>query len=155
MPAHDPKPAEVAEWHHLLTSCITTLGTRRPRPSQRTVSRLVGDSRVNRRQQLASLTAPLAASAQQQATPVVGYLRSSKRASLPQREIAFREGIASKGFVEGRNVTIDYQYAENQNDRLPALASELVRRQVDVIYAGENPAVLASKAATKRIPSAL
>jgi putative ABC transport system substrate-binding protein len=99
-----------------------------------------------------SATLPLAARAQQQAMPVVGYLRSSKRASLPQREIAFREGLASKGLVEGRNVAIDYQYAENQNDRLPALASELVRRQVDVIYAGENAAVLAAKAATKLIP---
>jgi putative ABC transport system substrate-binding protein len=94
---------------------------------------------------------PLAARAQQ-ALPVIGYLRNSTRTSLPQREIAFREGLASKGFVEGRNVVIDYRYAENQSDRLPALASELVRRQVDVIYAGENAAVLAAKAATKMIP---
>jgi putative ABC transport system substrate-binding protein len=100
----------------------------------------------------AATTWPLGARAQQPAIPVVGYLRSSARASLPQREIAFREGLASKGFVEGRNVVIDYRYAEHQSDRLPALASELVRRQVDVIYAGENAAVLAAKAATKMIP---
>jgi putative ABC transport system substrate-binding protein len=94
---------------------------------------------------------PMAAHAQQR-MPVIGCLRSSTRASLPQREIAFREGLASKGFVEGRNVVIDYRYAENQSDRLPAVASELVHRQVDVIYAGDNGGVLAAKAATKMIP---
>jgi ABC-type uncharacterized transport system substrate-binding protein len=91
---------------------------------------------------------PMAARAQQSAMPVVGYLRSNARSSLPQREVAFREGLASKGFVEGRNVVIDYRYAENQNDRLPALASELVRRQVDVIYAGSTAQAIDAAFAT-------
>src|SRR5437899_1832204 len=95
---------------------------------------------------------PMAARAQQPAIPVVGYLRFSKRATLPQREIAFRDGLVSMGFIEGRNVAIDYQYAENRSDRLPELAAELVRRQVAVIYAGDVAAVLADKAATKTVP---
>jgi putative ABC transport system substrate-binding protein len=83
---------------------------------------------------------------------VVGLLRAATAASLPQREVAFRNGLASVGFIEGRNVVIDYQFAENQTDHLPALATELIRRQVAVIYAGDNSAALAAKAATMTIP---
>jgi putative ABC transport system substrate-binding protein len=95
---------------------------------------------------------PLAARGQQPGLPVVGHLRTGSRASLPWREAAFRDGLSSMGFVEGRTVAIDYQYAENQTDRLPALAADLVRRQVAVIYAGENAPALAAKAATATIP---
>jgi putative ABC transport system substrate-binding protein len=95
---------------------------------------------------------PLAARAQQPAMPVVGYLRSGAPAALANNESAFRQGLGSMGFVEGRNVAIDYRYAENQNDRLPALAADLVRRPVALIYAADNPAAVAAKAATTTIP---
>src|SRR5437660_9598838 len=85
---------------------------------------------------------PRAARAQQPAVPMVGYLRSGSRATSSQVEAAFRQGLGSMGFVEGRNAAIDYRYSENQNDRLPALAADLVRGQVSLIYAANNgPAV--------------
>ena len=71
---------------------------------------------------------PLAAQAQQSTMPVIGYLRSGSRAASSQVEAAFRQGLSSMGFIEGRNVAIDYQYAENQNDRLMALTADLLRR---------------------------
>jgi putative ABC transport system substrate-binding protein len=95
---------------------------------------------------------PLVARAQPPRMPVVGYLRSAARSSLPQREAAFREGLFGTGFHEGGNVLIDYRYAENHYERLPILASDLVRREVAVIYAGENSSALAVKAATTTIP---
>jgi putative ABC transport system substrate-binding protein len=91
---------------------------------------------------------PLAARGQQ-ATPVVGYLRNGSRAAGTNNEAAFREGLSSMGFVEGRNLTIDYRYAEY--DRLPAAAADLVARQVTVIFAN-GPGVVAAKAATSKIP---
>src|SRR5262245_27645544 len=81
---------------------------------------------------------PLAARAQQPGMPVIGYLRSGSRAASSQVEAAFRQGLSSMGFIEGRNVAIDYQYAENQNDRLMALTADLLRQPVAVIYAGDN-----------------
>jgi putative tryptophan/tyrosine transport system substrate-binding protein len=95
---------------------------------------------------------PLAAGAQQPALPVVGYLRSGLRGASPQLEPAFRQGLGSMGFDEGRNVAIDYRYAEGQYDRLPALAADLVRRQVAVIYAADNAAAVTAKVATTMIP---
>jgi putative tryptophan/tyrosine transport system substrate-binding protein len=95
---------------------------------------------------------PLAARAQQQAMPVVGYLRSASRTASLSNDAAFRDGFGSLGFVEGRNLAIDYRYAENQNDRLPALAADLVRRQVKLFYAGDNLAAVTLKAATTTIP---
>jgi putative ABC transport system substrate-binding protein len=95
---------------------------------------------------------PLAARAQQPALPVVGYLRDGSRAAIPQFEAAFRRGLASMGFEEGRNVAIDYRYDEGASDRLAALAADLIRRQVAVIYAGNNAAAVAVKAATTTIP---
>jgi putative ABC transport system substrate-binding protein len=95
---------------------------------------------------------PLAARAQQSGLPIVGYLRSGSRAANPFYEAAFRQGLASMGFEEGRNVAIDYRYDDLQSERLPALAADLIRRQVAVIYAGNNNAAATVKAATTAIP---
>src|SRR5262249_50536547 len=100
----------------------------------------------------AAVAMPLAARSQQPVMPVVGYLRVGSRAAASDIEAAFRQVLAGIGFVEGRNVTIDYRYADNQHDLVPALAADLVRRQVDVIYAGDNRAALAAKAATANLP---
>ena len=95
---------------------------------------------------------PLAARAQRAAMPVVGYLRSGSRAASSQLEAAFRQGLSSMGFIEGRNVAIDYRYAENQNDWLAALTADLVRQPVAVIYAGDNSTAVTVKAAITTIP---
>jgi putative ABC transport system substrate-binding protein len=94
---------------------------------------------------------PLRAHAQQSTTPVVGFLNSASPEQYARQLSAFRKGLEEVGFVEGRNVTIETRWAENQNDRLPGLAADLVRGKVDVI-AVNSPAVLPAKAATKTIP---
>ncbi len=95
---------------------------------------------------------PLAASAQQSAMPVIGLLAPWGRGDSPQLLAAFREGLMATGFVEGQNIAIEYRSAGNQNEQLPALAADLVHRQVTVIVAASTPAALAAKAATTTIP---
>ena len=96
---------------------------------------------------------PFAARAQQPATPVVGFLSSLGRNDRPNLADAFRRGLSEAGYAEGRNVTIKYQFAENQYDRLPALAADLVDRKVAVIAAtGGGNSLLAAKASTTTIP---
>src|SRR6476620_6626898 len=95
---------------------------------------------------------PLAAQAQPSAIPVVGYLSGGSLEPDPIDVIGFRQGLNESGYVEGQNVVVEYRWAEGQHDRLPALATDLVRRQVSVIATFGTPSTLAAKAATTTIP---
>ena len=96
---------------------------------------------------------PLAASAQQPTVPVIGFLSGATFETMREYVVAFHRGLADAGFVEGRNLAVEYRWAEGHNDRLPALATDLVRRGVAIIVVGAStPGALAAKAVTQTIP---
>jgi putative ABC transport system substrate-binding protein len=95
---------------------------------------------------------PVAARAEQSAMPIIGYLGGSSPAYRGYLLTAFWRGLRESGYVEGENVTIDYRWAQDQYDRLPDLAADLIRRHVQVIAATDTPSAIAAKAATTTLP---
>src|SRR5262249_45297043 len=95
---------------------------------------------------------PMSAHGQQRPMPVIGVLTPGYRPSSAPLEAAFRQGLGETGFVEGRNVSIEYRWAEGQFERIPALAADLVQRRLAVIFAAGPPAVRALKTLTTTIP---
>src|SRR4030081_779979 len=96
---------------------------------------------------------PLTAHAQQHLIPVVGFLNSQSAQGYERQVAAFLEGLAEAGYVDGRNVNIEYRWAESHYDRLPAMIADLVEKKVAVIAATSTPAALAAKAANTKIPT--
>src|ERR1700738_4416787 len=110
---------------------------------------------IGRRELIAAIGSaaawPLATSAQQPAMPVVGFLNSASADAYASMATAFKEGLKEIGYFEGANVAIEYRWANDQYDRLPALATDLVNRRVTVIFAN-SPSIAAAKGATSTIP---
>jgi putative ABC transport system substrate-binding protein len=112
---------------------------------------------TNRRALIAALGGaaawPLVARGQQQAMPVIGFLHNGSLSQRREQVAFFHRGLAQLGYVEGRNIAIEYRWADGHNDQLPALAEDLVRHQVAVIATpGSTPSALAARAATQSIP---
>jgi len=99
-----------------------------------------------------SVARPLAAHAQQPVIPIVGFLNSQSAQNYQRQVAAFLDGLAEAGYVDGRNVKIEYRWAESQTDRLPAMMADLMKKKVAVIAATSTPAALAAKAANTSIP---
>jgi len=102
---------------------------------------------------LGAMGSPLAAHGQQPTIPVIGFLNAASPGPYAHLVDAFWQGLRTTGYTEGQNVTVEYRWAEGQNERLPALAADLVRHQVTLIAVpGSTPGALAAKAATSPVP---
>jgi putative tryptophan/tyrosine transport system substrate-binding protein len=95
---------------------------------------------------------PLVAAADQRVMPLVGFLNSQSARDYQRQLAAFRDALAEAGYVDGQNVNIEYRWADNHTDRLPAMMAELVNKKASVIAATSTPAALAAKAAGTKIP---